>query len=33
MRPLCYDQPQNLTQGYYFRVDFLAINATPRRRE
>ena len=37
MRPLGYDQPETqpetLTQGYYPRVDSVAINAAPRRRE
>ena len=33
-RPLCYDQPEILTQGpYYPRVDSVAINAARRRRE
>ena len=29
MSYLCCDQPQTLTQGYYSRVDLLAINAAP----
>ena len=33
MRPLCCDQPKTFTQGYYPRVDSIAINAAPRRRE
>ena len=32
-RPLCYGQPKTLTQGYHPRVDSMAINAAPRRRE
>ena len=32
-RPLCCDQPETLTQGYYPRVDSPVINAAPRRRE
>ena len=32
-RPLGYDQPETLTQGYYPRIDSMAINAAPRRRE
>ena len=30
MRPLCFDQPEALTQGCYYRVDFLAISAALR---
>ena len=33
MRPLCCDQLETLTQGYYPRVDSPVINAAPRRRE
>ena len=33
MRPLCCNQPETLTQGYYPRVDSMVINAAPRRRE
>ena len=33
VRPLCCDQPETLTQGYYPRVDSIAINASPHRRE
>ena len=33
MRPLGYDVPETLTQGYYPRGDSVAINAAPRRRE
>ena len=33
MRPLCCDQPETLTQGYYPRVDSVAVNAAPRRRK
>ena len=29
MRPLCCDQPETLTQGYYPRVDSAVINAAP----
>ena len=32
MRPLGYDQPETLTQGYDPPVDSVAINAAPRRR-
>ena len=32
MRPLCCDQPETLTQGYYSRVDLPVINAAPHRR-
>ena len=32
MRPLCCDQTETLTQGYYPRVDSPVINAAPRRR-
>ena len=32
MKPLGYDQQETLTQGYYPRVDSLAINAAPRRK-
>ena len=32
MRPLCCDQPETPTQGYYPRVDSPVINAAPRRR-
>ena len=32
MRPLGYDQPDTLIHGYP-RVDSMAINAAPRRRE
>ena len=31
MRPLCCDQQETLTQGYYPRVDLPVINAAPRR--
>ena len=31
MRPLCYDQPETLTQGYYPHVDSVAMNAALRR--
>lgn len=30
MGPLCCDQPETLTQGYYLRVDSPMINAVPR---
>ena len=33
MRPLCYDQPETLTRGYYPGVDSMAINAALLRRE
>ena len=34
MRPLCCEQPENLTQGYYPRVDsVVATSAIPRRAE
>ena len=33
MRPLCCDQLETLTQGYYPRIDLLVINAAPRRRK
>ena len=32
MRPVCCDQPEILTQGYYPRVESIAVNAAPRRR-
>ena len=31
--PLCCDQPDTLTQGYYPRVGSMATNAAPRSRE
>lgn len=33
MRPLCGDQSEIFTQGYYPRIDLPIINAVPRRRE
>ena len=33
MKPLCRDQPETLTQGYYPRVDSPVIYAAHRRRE
>ena len=33
MRPLCCNQPETLTQGYYPRVDSMVINAAPHRTE
>ena len=32
VRPLNCDQPETLTQGYYARVNLMAVNAAPRHR-